>query len=337
MKGCANVQLLWLSTLIQTPSPYRFLVNKSKTNAPSQTPSSTQGPRFLTPYHASSRKVDFIEDASQTSDLEEILQEAPISSQASISDDEDEVNDGEYRQFKRRRLTLTDLQEADDTVETDSNPESLQQDEESIIISSPLLSSPPPVPSAYRSSTMPRFLPSKSTGQTIRTPTGAEQQATFLRPPMFMPSEVDFHGPHIDPLPDQFSPHRRGHRYITGGLSAEVQGWLVDLENRSSGHDRAREVNRVWAVKLIIDTLSSGSKSSMTLASGRQIHSEGSGAIVDNIGTVDVILAGEGFGEGLAKGGQISTGKIVGIKAPVWETEIDGRKWGVGVNWRVLN
>ena len=32
----------------------------------------------------------------------------------------------------------------------------------------------------------------------------------------------------------------------------------------------------------------------------------------------------------------VQVGKTVGIKGPVWEVMIDGVKWGVGVDWKVL-
>jgi hypothetical protein len=38
----------------------------------------------------------------------------------------------------------------------------------------------------------------------------------------------------------------------------------------------------------------------------------------------------------LQKGSKVELGKRVGITGPVWEVMIEGIKWGVGVDWKVL-
>lgn len=44
------------------------------------------------------------------------------------------------------------------------------------------------------------------------------------------------------------------------------------------------------------------------------------------------ILAGRGRGEGV-----VEVGCVVGVKEPIWEVEIEGERWRVGVEWKVLD
>ena len=47
---------------------------------------------------------------------------------------------------------------------------------------------------------------------------------------------------------------------------------------------------------------------------------------------VNAILAGNRQARGL----ELSEGCVVGVRAPTWELELDGRVWMVSVDWRVL-
>ena len=89
-------------------------------------------------------------------------------------------------------------------------------------------------------------------------------------------------------------------------------------------------------VRIVVDEVRGGGRAGMTLVRGRQVHFEGKDEIVDNFGVVRVILAGEGAGSGLQRENKAEVGKVVGIKGPVWEVVLEGLKWGVGVDWKVL-
>jgi hypothetical protein len=142
---------------------------------------------------------------------------------------------------------------------------------------------------------------------------------------------------------------------MSGGLASEVRDWLLHLESAvptsrpppSSSHttqgQRAKDGEEKWIVRIVIDSLTGGGRAGMTLIRGRQVHSSVNGEeeVVDSLGEVKVILAGEGGGRGVAggllRGGKVEVGKMVGIKGPVWEVVLEGVKWGVGVDWRVLS
>jgi hypothetical protein len=110
----------------------------------------------------------------------------------------------------------------------------------------------------------------------------------------------------------------------------------VNIESAIPSNGAQRSGDDPWVVKMLIGEVSGGSRSGMTLVRGRHVRDGGNG-IGRERGVVKVILAGEGTGEGLQKGAKVEVGKTVGIKGPVWEVVIEGEKWGVGVDWKVLS
>jgi hypothetical protein len=48
-----------------------------------------------------------------------------------------------------------------------------------------------------------------------------------------------------------------------------------------------------------------------------------------------VLLAGQGGARG-AGGVRVRIGSVIGIRPPIWETEIGGEAWDVGIDWAVL-
>jgi hypothetical protein len=228
----------------------------------------------------------------------------------------DEHNIAE-RSLKRRRLSSSSqLEESKEATEPDSFP---------------LVSSPPPSRRPI-SSTAPRFL--LSTPLPPSTPQAPPATQPFLKPPRFKSSDPA-EQTQTDPLPEQFSPHRRGQKYVPGGLAAEVRDWLVNLESAILGTS-AQRVNDDWVVRIEVDEVRGGGRAGMTLVRGRQINGDGKVEVVNGFGVVRVILAGEGAGSALLRGGTVQVGKMVGIRGPVWEVLLEGEKWGVGVDWKVL-
>ena len=226
----------------------------------------------------------------------------------------------EERNPKRQRFSSSPILENDDQEHVD--PSNDQK-------SSPLAAvASPQMHRRQISSTAPRFLAST---QSIPL----QNQSTFLKPPRFRPPDVPEQGQQPDPLPDQFSPHRRGQKYMPGGLAAEVRDWLVNIES-SIPSTSATKNDSSWRLRLMIDEVSGGGRAGFALVRGRQVLSGDIDTMIDSMGTVSVVLAGEGTGTGLEKNSKVEVGKTVGIKSPVWEVEIEGEKWGVGVDWMVL-
>lgn len=154
----------------------------------------------------------------------------------------------------------------------------------------------PPDPSTLRS----RFAPPSSRAQTPATDT----RPTFLPPSTETSTEP--------PLPEFFSPHRRGQKFVPGGMAATVQQWVVET-GQASRRGRGWED---FAMKVRVDDVVGG-EGPCWLVQGKC----GSGE------DVRLLLAG---------GGGMKVGVVVGVRAPSWEIEVEGRVWRVAVDWRVL-
>ena len=253
---------------------------------------------------------------------------------------------------KRRRLSTSsqtrpeEQDEEQDKMLLDQKDEKDEKgDTEDTSSSLPILSSPP-APRRPVSTTAPRFLLSTPAPQsTPHDPNSLSTQnanaTPFLKPPRFRPPDPSSTTQtQSDPLPDQFSPHRKGQKYIAGGLAAEVRDWLMNLEG-AIPDTRGKRRDEEWLIRIVVDEVSGGFKEGMRMVRGRQIHALDVlgevGEMADTVGGVKVILAGEGAGTGLQKGSAVEVGKMVGIKGPVWEVVVEGVKWGVGVDWKVLS
>ncbi|KAH7350776.1 hypothetical protein BKA65DRAFT_582795 [Rhexocercosporidium sp. MPI-PUGE-AT-0058] len=315
--------------------------------------------RFVTPASRTPKAHDAIElssddglqDVHDSIETEELEHDVDLDGYQS-GDLEDEYKI-EERSSKRRRLSTSSQtgleEEAEDEDEGDEgrllddndNDNSYARDKSSSL---PILSSPP-APRRPLSTTAPRFLPATLPQSTPHgEPLSTQPPTPFLKPPRFRPPDPSSTSQsQSDPLPEQFSPHRKGQKYIPGGLAAEVRDWLMNLEG-AIPDTRGRRRTEEWVVRVLVDEVSGGSREGMTIVRGRQIYAiegfgegnGGRGEMIDMLREVNVILAGEGAGSGLQKGSAVEVGKMVGIKGPVWEVLVEGVKWGVGVDWKVL-
>lgn len=182
-------------------------------------------------------------------------------------------------------------------------------------------------------------------------------QPTFQKAPRFKPAEIPEGAPRPEPLPDVFSPRRKGAKYIQGGLAAELRDWLVDVEagigsSSTTGPGTKRD-DEEWVARIRVDGLSSADRSArgMTLILGRQVLDEKSSTSVDGrcqdeseeavevlgTNTIRLILAGQGRLSGLGVGNDVRPGVLLGIARPTWEVVLDGLgRWGVACDWVVL-
>ncbi|KAK2625000.1 hypothetical protein QTJ16_005369 [Diplocarpon rosae] len=362
-----------------TPSPHRFVIkeerpplaketnpgpsNQQQFNAtPRFTFSSTPRPtasqtlsrlsssavRYLTPGSRTSKQNDAIELSSD--DEPQHVHESTESERQDFdlegynSTDLEDYYRLEDPSPKRRCLSTSPISVVGEIEGQQGEPELHGQDNDGEPPSSlRILSSPPSIRRPI-SSTAPRFLFSiPAPESTPKDQKLATQISTpFLKPPRFrLPDHPETSQTQIDPLPEQFSPCRRGQKYIAGGLATEVRDWLMNLEGAIPTTEDRRVMDGEWLVRILIDEISGGSKEGMTLVRGRQTHvldndGEGGGQVVDTLGIVKVMLAGEEQAIGLQKGSRAEVGKTVGIKGPVWEVVVEGEKWGVGVEWKVL-
>lgn len=183
-----------------------------------------------------------------------------------------------------------------------------------------------------------------------------QQQPTFHAAPRFKPADAaaaaEGAAPH-EPLPDVFSPRRRGEKFVPGGLAAGLRGWLMDLE-AATGTKRDGE----WAARVFVERVRAGG-GGMRLVHGRCMRSGGDnvnddggsgggrleGEDDDNdnddnnapVRWTRLVLAGDGRLTGLARRNEVTVGAILGIAKPVWEVGLgrEGR-WVMACDWKVL-
>lgn len=122
----------------------------------------------------------------------------------------------------------------------------------------------------------------------------------FAKPPRFRPPSPTSRDNCGEPLPDAFSPSRRGEKYLIGGLASELRSWIINIGNEprpaglsnqtntaSSSYSitntsMVQAQNRVsnkerdqWRTQIIVDEMSGGygaSQGGMTLIRGRSIQ-----------------------------------------------------------------
>ncbi|KAI0443737.1 hypothetical protein F4803DRAFT_297793 [Xylaria telfairii] len=181
-------------------------------------------------------------------------------------------------------------------------------------------------------------------------------QPTFQKAPRFRPAEIPEGAPRPEPLPDAFSPRRKGAKYLQGGLAAELRDWLVDVEAGTSSGSMASistKRNEEWAMRIRVDELHGVNRSArvMTLVLGRQVlerknkasggdRSQGAADEVTEVlgsNIVRLILAGPGRLSGLGIGNDVRPGALLGIARPTWEVVLDGLgRFGVACDWAVV-
>ncbi len=326
--------------------------------------------RFTLSARQSSLRNDAIEDASEEeedSDIEGLNEEYDdvIPTVEAVEDILDSSHDASERQVKRRRISLAETRDGGIEENSDENHEGNDGDEDedmllheegsdseettSSSLPDPEIATPMPAqrhrgfPDSSHTINTPRFvLPSTPRRTQQATPFQHSSLSSKPQPPKFAPIDPERDPNNADneaqdPVPDIFSPRRRGQRHVPGGLAEELTGWLFSVGNESRSTAKHRQEEEHYDVRLIVEEVRGGSKASMTLVRGRQLHGDGSRSSATSVGAVQFILTGEGMTKGLQKQEAVERKKIIGIKGPLWEVVLEGEKWGVGVSWRVLN
>lgn len=154
------------------------------------------------------------------------------------------------------------------------------------------------------------------------------QQPTFQKAPRFKPVELSGES-HHEPLPDAFSPHRKGTKYVPGGLASQLRDWLIDMEPTVR-----QKKDDPWIAKILIDKLKKCPGTH--LVDGQEIFLIDDAPSPAGSTRLRVILAGDGRLTGLARKSEVVEGAIVGIANPVWEVELESECWHVACDWAVL-
>ncbi|KEY73709.1 hypothetical protein S7711_06283 [Stachybotrys chartarum IBT 7711] len=142
-------------------------------------------------------------------------------------------------------------------------------------------------------------------------------QPVFHHPPRFKPLDADVDA---EGLPPAFSPQRRGARYVSRGMAAELQGWLSDVK----GWEGAERSSPESGLRIIVKEVRPGRR--MYLVQGVADDGNQSQAF---------ILAGEGRLTGLGQRADVDVGSVVMLGQPVWEVLLEGQLWTVSCDWSV--
>lgn len=279
-------------------------------------------------------------DVDVDTDVDAVPESSPV---REFGDTHDESSEGEEdipsRSPKRRRISISssnfssathDSAQHEDDNDNDSNcdydnNENNNENEDTIMLEYP--PSSPPTQDPTDSDTPEPSLPRPST---------SAQQPTFQKAPRFKPIEAPEGGPRYgDPLPDAFSPHRRGAKYIPGGLALSVRDWFVDVW---AGAAQKRDGEGEWITRILVDGVQGSA--GMTLVTGRYVvREDGEPSVADEKDTRNarVVLTGSQKLVGLERGLEARPGSVVGVGRPSWEVVVPGQgRWGVVCEWAVL-
>lgn len=176
-----------------------------------------------------------------------------------------------------------------------------------------------------------------------RSPTSAQHQPTFLKAPRFKPAEVPGGAHQSDPLPDAFSPHRRGKgaKYVAGGLAAEVRDWFVDAWAGAEAARRSANGGE-WVARIKVEEVRAAV--GMALVVGRVVGEEdgaGDDGVVETedvkVRSTRIVLAGSPRIIGLERRQDVQVGMVVGVGRPTWEISLPGQgRWNVVCEWAIL-
>ncbi|CAN8105962.1 unnamed protein product [Discula destructiva] len=321
----------------QFASTPRFNVSRT---TPHQSAASHQPPFFSTPVQPSAKlratqyepSSDSIDTSPISSDLPREVERGPTLLDESIELESQSPSaskeDGE-RPTKRRRLSMSPV--VDVTPDEEDPPERVTLDDDRMVIDNTPLSNDDDndgVPNRAEHPMADAEIPPPIVSVPIRHP-------TFLSAPRFKTSEAVEANQSNPPLPDAFSPQRRGVKYVPGGLAAEVRDWLVQVKGPSE-YDRPAG----QSVRLNVKQVRTCNPSGMCIISGTEVKG---GADIDGSlvqkdvqehQPAKVILAGDGRIVGLGGKRVVARGKTLSLYQPMWDIALDDLgRFAVACDW----
>lgn len=297
------------------------------------------------PWDSIEVESDGVVSASQDDVMAQANEEDPDAASMDAIIDVDSQQDGttqdsqEGRQAKRRKLSLSPLPGSSPLTR---HLEQGAAEPDPLYGSSRAGSEDMDLPDSADES---RHSPSERTANRDRTRAVRDraQQPVFRPAPRFKPL-ADADDAVGEGLPAAFSPQRRGARYVSGGLAAELQGWLSEVKGweshdvqgaDSSGGSRGSRPSR----EFLVEEVRPGRRMYLVRARPRGIGGIGGGedpAQETTAPSRSIILAGDGKLTGLGRRAMVGVGSAVGVAGPVWDVDIKGETWTVACDWSVL-
>ncbi|KAK5127243.1 hypothetical protein LTR85_008605 [Meristemomyces frigidus] len=291
----------------QFASTPRFSVGQPKPRPSPARPSSPPNAALVNAFRATARRAEDVVDAPPEGEGqdEEMLDDEraaalPTTEHRQAADSE-WINDLPYSPKRRR---VNELGSDERNLATSSSP------------ARPGFRHPQ-TPASQLPKAAPRFAAPQSSHSSSIAEVASQHRPPFLRPSVAAREPTQ-------PLPETFSPHRRGQKFVPGGMAATVQQWVVETgqaavqSRRGQAYPRGEDI--VMRVK-VEEVEGAGP----FVATAKTTHRE----------VVNVLLT-QSASVSSARVADVKEGDVVGIRAPTWDAQIDGRSWAVGVDWKVI-
>ena len=107
---------------------------------------------------------------------------------------------------------------------------------------------------------------------------------------------------------------------MPGGIAGTVRDWLVDIASTSASRQQ-------WAQEIKLGDVKPGRRT--VLAEEEEVDGEDRKELKEEERKKWVLVA-----EG--RGRELANGDVAGVKKPLWDVDVQGEKWWVGVEWGVL-
>ena len=164
------------------------------------------------------------------------------------------------------------------------------------------------------------------------TPSIQDDNLKPIRPAFRKPEPVN--NDSATPLPDAFSPHRRGHKYVPGGLAETMRGWVIDVsqslqfgQRRSGTGGQPTSTTQLeqfdGTLLKVTETRHGGND--FILAAGYCGHQ-----------TCTSLLVRKGKAGNQQE--HVRNGDVVKLGRPSWDLAVAGeeQRWVVAVDWKLL-
>ena len=129
-----------------------------------------------------------------------------------------------------------------------------------------------------------------------------------------------------EPLPEAFSPQKRGQRFVHGGMAAELRTWISETGNAAVHARRGRAYLHGEDYAIVLKVLGVAGEDPVFVQGER----------VEDRAVVHAILVGERDRTG-SRRTKITIGDKVGIREPTWTVDVLNKQWIVGVDYRLIS
>lgn len=144
------------------------------------------------------------------------------------------------------------------------------------------------------------------------------QEGSQVRRPAFLRSSIAPPEQH-EPLPEAFSPHRRGEKFVPGGMAATLQQWVIETGQSATQSKRGKGYLQGEDYVKRCRVLSVSGKDAL-MVRGRE-----SGGT-----EVKLLLMAN------SKQAHVAVGDDICIRAPIWSVQLEGCSWTVCVDWKIV-